>query len=77
MKVLVHFTIGNKEMTLQGDAPLFDSEPEAEHQFKELGFFLFRWKDVEKPGRLVHPEWCFIPWSNCWVEKVKLPEIIT
>ena len=76
MKVLVHFTIGNKEMTLQGDAPLFDSEPEAEHQFKELGFFLFRWKDVEQRG-VGHREWCFIPWSNCWVEKMELPEIVT
>ena len=70
MQVKVHFTIGAKELTFKGDAPLFDPDPGAAHRYRELGFFLFNWRDVEKTER-PHPEWCFIPWLSCWVEKVK------
>ena len=38
--------------------------------------FAFRWYEVGRP-EVRRPEWCFIPWLSCWVEKVKVPEIIT
>ena len=67
MLVVVHSTIGKKELTFIGDTPFFDNEPEGD-TYKEIGFFLYDWRDLDKPGRL-HREWCFIPWTSCWVEK--------